>query len=175
MWWKLTLLAWVSHVIVCISQSENDFLKLYAEFLKARNLTVSAVKDRSATFTWYHNPKNNIHDIQFKVRLSVIIKQADTVSHTSKPMLYIFYHQQLLCAGMHMYTEGERAIEEATTFQHVSWSTSNAQETVVANTLIPITKYVCHIRSVAGTQSSHIQDKVAFTTLQGSELDLMLS
>ena len=71
-----------------------------------------------------------------------------------------------------MYSEGKKAVEEATSFQHLSRSTSNAREMVVASTLIPLTEYVCHIRSVAGSQSSEIQDKVTFTTLQGSELTL---
>ena len=70
-----------------------------------------------------------------------------------------------------MYSEGERKVEEATSFHHLSRSTSNAQEMVYANTLIPLTKYVCHIRSVAGSHSSKIQDEVRFTTLQGSEFD----
>ena len=70
-----------------------------------------------------------------------------------------------------MYSEGEEEIEETETFQHLSYSTSKAKEMVVASTLIPVTKYTCHIRSVAGIHSSKIQDTVTFTTLEGSEFD----
>ena len=75
---------------------------------------------------------------------------------------------------MHLYTEGETELEEATSFQHLSRSTSNAKEMVVASALVPVTKYICHIRSVAGSMSSDIHDRVTFTTLEGSEFDSTL-
>lgn len=39
-------------------------------FLLAHNLTASHVTTTSALFQWKHNPKNNVHDLDFKVTYS---------------------------------------------------------------------------------------------------------
>lgn len=47
----------------------------YSGLLRAFNLTVTAVTDTTAAFSWQHNPENNVHDIQFKVCFNIILRR----------------------------------------------------------------------------------------------------
>lgn len=113
------------------------------EFLLARNLSVSLVTCCSAVFQWKHEPKNNVHDVQFKL---------DCKGHRQ----YVDVHKKL--------------IEEKYHFEHLSYSTSKDTEIFIHNKLEPNTKYLCSMSSISGTIQSPPSQRIKFTTLPGSKL-----
>jgi len=111
----------------------------HLEFLQAHNLTVSAVKATSAVFHWQHNPKNNIHDIQFK----------------------------LVCSGVQRFTRGGEEVVERTELHHTIRSTSQPSQSYPSHELEPNTQYSCHMTSVARKLESGPSAWVNFTTSPG--------
>ena len=65
-------------------------------------------------------------------------------------------------------------MEERTTFQHESWSTSRGREIYNATKLLPNCHYTCHVVSVAGERQSitSLAPQVSFQTATGSEQTL---
>lgn len=112
------------------------------EFLLARNLTVSLVTCCSAVFHWKHEPKNNIHDVQFLL-------------HCNGKRNYVNVHKKL--------------VEENHLFDLSNPSTSKDVETVLAENLEANTNYECTMSSVSGTLQSPPSRQVSFATLPGGK------
>lgn len=145
----------------------QNFL-LCAEFLQAHNLTVSAVKATSAVFHWQHNPKNNIHDIQFKVPYHPAGQQY-TIAFTSDINHISLTFPQLVCSGVQRFTRGGEEVVERTELHHTIRSTSQPSQSYPSHELEPNTQYSCHMTSVARKLESGPSAWVNFTTSPGSK------
>ena len=93
--------------------------------------------------------------------------------------IYIYYYcvdglcgTQLLCSGMQIFTRAGVRMEEESSFEHKSWSTSQSSECYMATALVPNSRYTCHMVSMAGKKqsSTKLAPQIAFQTARGSEL-----
>lgn len=119
----------------------------FLEFLLARNFTVSHITCCSAVFNWKHEPKNNVHDVNFLLR----------------------------CKGKRKYVNvHKKLIEDNHIFEKSSPSTSKDGETIFVGKLEANTNYLCTMSSTSGTIQSPGSQQVKFTTLPGSKCELLL-
>lgn len=84
----------------------------------------------------------------------------------------IHIHPQLLCSGIQTFTRNGELMEERSSFEHESWSTSQGSESYTATSLVPNSHYTCQMLSVAGSKqsSTKLAPQVTFHTSPGSEL-----
>lgn len=121
-------------------------VKFPLEFLLAKNLTVSQVTCCSALFHWKHEPKNNIHDVEFLLQ----------------------------CIGKREYTNiHKQLVVEEHLFDHSSPSTSKDTQILFSDKLEPNTVYLCTMSSVSGTIQSPASQQIMFSTLPGSKPQLL--
>ena len=146
-------------------------------FLQAQNLRVSGISNTSATFQWSHAAKNNVHHIKFKVHHTaalVIVFLCVIYPHVLAVLHIHPYpcHPQLLCSGIQTFTRNGELMEERSSFEHESWSTSKGSESHIATSLVPNSHYTCQMLSVAGNKqsSTKLAPQVTFHTSPGSEL-----
>ena len=113
---------------------------LIVEFLQAKNLSVSLVTCCNAVFHWTHEPKHNVHDVQFLLQ----------------------------CKGQREYINlHKKVVQEEHNFEKKCISSSRDYETLIIKDLQANTRYSCAMSSMAGTIKSPPSQQLTFTTYPG--------
>lgn len=120
----------------------------YTEFLQAKNLSVSLVTCCSAVFYWMHEPKHNVHDVEFLLQ----------------------------CKGQREFINlHKKLVQEEHNVEKKCSSTSKDYETLVVKTLQANTRYACALSPMAGTIKGLPSQQITFTTYPGCKLEILIA